>query len=162
MVPNWGYSAPHRNFQEGDVVPNSLNLAPHKIFMEGVVVPNSFDLAPHKCLRGDYNPLLTPNPFRGVGLVFLNEWGRKGVGPIAVAFWPPNFKFLWFNFDRTARGEGGGSIRYIISFDFDLIARTSLTGKGYNFCFQNHICKTNFQENPNLSERKTKPSFIRL
>ena len=86
MVPNWGYSAPHRNFQEGDVVPNSLNLAPHKIFMEGVVVPNSFDLAPHKCLRGDYNPLLTPNPFRGVGLVFLNEWGRKGVGAIAVAF----------------------------------------------------------------------------
>ena len=61
------------------MVPNSLNLAPHKIFMEGVVVPNSFDLAPHKCLRGDYNPLLTPNPFRGVGLVFLNEWGRKGV-----------------------------------------------------------------------------------
>ena len=76
VVPNWGYSAPHRNFQEGDVVPNSLNMAPHKIFMEGVVVPNSFDLAPHKCLRGDYNPLLTPNPFRGVGLVFLNECGR--------------------------------------------------------------------------------------
>ena len=67
-------------------MPNSLNLAPHKIFMEGVVVPNSFDLAPHKCLRGDYNPHVTPNPFRRLGLVFLNEWGRKGVGAIAVAF----------------------------------------------------------------------------
>ena len=66
VVPNWGYSAPHRNFQEGDVVPNSLNLAPHKIFMEGVVVPNSFDLAPHKCLRGDYNPPHT-HPFLGGG-----------------------------------------------------------------------------------------------
>ena len=70
VVPNWSYSAPHRNFQEGDVVPNSLNLAPHKIFMEGVVVPNSLDLAPQKYLRGDYNPPSHPTPFGGWGTSF--------------------------------------------------------------------------------------------
>ena len=52
VVPNWGYSAPHGIFMEGDVVPNSLNMAPHKISMEGDVVPNSFNLAPHKFCGG--------------------------------------------------------------------------------------------------------------